>query len=302
MQKVHGSASRAGKIYMHVSAQKLRQGCTFLLRGALPVVSLASQFGGWAGRHSKVVDEMAKKQSKQNAAVEAVMEAAEITESSVAQHVDPQAPEAPEALGREMVTIDKMRSDRAAEGKGKRMALVTGSMPERFITVDQKTGAVKVPQPVIDGILNKHIAHAIEEVVIKAKTSPTKKDEARQFDAFYALDAEGMMILCNGKIEPATPAPAEGKDERTDEEKAYGACDHFNYGRLLNVRQVERGRLEASIEGPEKQIAKLVKAMIDGNLADNEQEARDEVITRLKKKGQLAPDYVWSGAQASAAA
>ena len=235
---------------------------------------------------------MAKKQSKQNAAVEAVINSAEITESAVVQHMDPQADEAPADLGREMVAIDKMRSDRVAEGKGKRMALVTGTKPEKTVS--------QIPAAILEGILGRHIAHAIEEVTIKAKTSPTKKDEARPFDAFYALDAEGMLLLSGGKMEPATPAPAEGKDERTEEQKAYGACDHFNYGRLLNVRQVERGRLEASIEGPEKSIAKLVKAMIDGGLAESESEAREEVIGRLKKKGQLAPDYVWSGSGAAA--
>jgi len=199
------------------------------------------------------------------------------------------------------VSIDKLRSDRAAEGKGKRMALVTGVKPEKVIGQPGSPGVI--PANVLDGILGRHVAHAIEEVTIKAKTSPTKKDEARQFDAFYALDAEGMLLLSGGKMEPATPPPAGNeKDTRTDAEKAYGACDHFNYGRLLNVRQVERGRLEASIEGPEKQIAKLVKAMIDGGLSENESEAREEVITRLKKKGQLDPEYVWSGAEAATAA
>lgn len=227
---------------------------------------------------------MAKK-SKGGAAVAAVAVEAPVAVVAIAEPTV-----SVESVDQETVTIDKMRSDRVAEGKGKRMALVTGTVPAT--TVGQ------IPASILEGIRERHIAHAIEEVTIKAKTSPTRKDESRAFDAFYALDAEGMMILCNGKIEPATPTPAEGKDERSDEQKAYGACDHFNYGRLLNVRQVERGRLEASIEGPEKSIAKLVKAMIDGGLAETETEAREEVIARLKKKGQLAPDYVWAGSAA----
>lgn len=238
-----------------------------------------------------VAKKQTAKQNETRTVETAVNEAHEMIAAQIAEQGGSQTPEQAEAE-EQLVQINKVRSDRAANGKEKKMALVTKANPAE--TVGQ------IPKAILDGILAGHVAHAVEEVTIKAKTSPTKKDESRKFDAFYALDAEGMMILCNGKIEPATPTPATGKDERSDAEKAYGACDHFNYGRLLNVRQVERGRLEASIEGPEKQIAKLVKQMVDGGLHENEGEAREEVIARLKKKGQLAPDYVWSGDSAAA--
>lgn len=168
------------------------------------------------------------------------------------------------------------------------MAQVTNAVPERTV------------KPLADAILQAiqagHVSHDVEKVTISAKTSPTKKDESKEFDAFYALDAVGMSVLCGGKLVPQTAAPAEGKDTRTDEEKRLGACDHFNYGRILQVRQQVRAQLESEIEGPEKTIDKQVKALVAGGSFDSEQEAREFVVGQLKKKGAIPADYAYPGA------
>lgn len=161
--------------------------------------------------------------------------------------------------------------------------MTTKQLPERTI----KT----LPEAIVAGILAGHIEHFIEKVTIKAATSPTKKDEAQEFDALYALDAEGMVILSGGKVEPKTAAPESGKDERTAEQKALGACDHFNYGRLLGIRQNVRTDLESTLEGPEKSIEKAVKANMAAGLFDTEQETREFVVAQMKKNGKLPADY-----------
>lgn len=161
--------------------------------------------------------------------------------------------------------------------------MTTNATPER--TVKQ------LPENILKAIQDGHIDHQIEKVTISAKSSPTGKDEVQEFDALYALDVEGMAILCGGKMEPKTAAPAEGKDERTDEQKRLGACDHFNYGRLLSVRQQVRADLESRIEGPEKQIEKLVKANLAGGMFESEAEARDFVVAQLKRQGKIPADY-----------
>jgi hypothetical protein len=124
-----------------------------------------------------------------------------------------------------------------------------------------------------------------DEVTVGAKSSPDGKEHKRPYTRFTALNAKGMAALCNGKIVPATSKPAEGtKDERTDADKAVGACDYFNYGFDLDIRASERAILMGELEGPEKAIAKVVKALVDGGLF-NETEAKDYVITQRKAKG-----------------
>lgn len=152
-----------------------------------------------------------------------------------------------------------------------------------------------IPPAILQGIVDGHISHDVESVTIRAASSPTKKDEVRKFDAFYALDLEGIAILSGGKLEAQTAAPEDGKDERTDDQKRLGAADHFNYGRLLSVRQTERAKLESAIEGPEKQIDKTVKALMAGQMFETEQEARAFVIGQMKKKGALPADYSYPG-------
>ena len=167
------------------------------------------------------------------------------------------------------------------------MTAKTSAVPE--------TTVAPIPPAILEGIVAGHISHDIEAVTIRAASSPTKKDESRKFDAFYALDLEGIAILSGGKLEAQTPAPESGKDERTDEQKRLGAADHFNYGRLLSVRQNERSKLESAIEGPEKQIDKTVKALIAGGMFDSEQDARSFVIGKMKAKDALPADYSYPG-------
>lgn len=163
--------------------------------------------------------------------------------------------------------------------------MITGKSPERTVK--------GLPDSVLAAILAGHIGHDVETVTIGAKTSPTNKDEKQEFDALYALDAEGMAILSGGKIEAQTPKPTEGKDERTDEQKRLGACDHFNYGRLLSVRQNVRTDLEDRIAGPEKAIDKTVKANMDGGMFDSIEEAREFVIGKMLKAGRLPEGYTY---------
>jgi hypothetical protein len=166
-------------------------------------------------------------------------------------------------------------------------------MTQQTKAAPEKTVA-PIPPAILEGIIAGHIAHDIESVTIRAASSPTKKDEVRPFDAFYALDLDGIVILSGGKLEAQTPTP-EGKDERTEEQKRLGAADNFYYGRLLSVRQQERAKLEASIEGPEKAIDKTVKALMTGGMFGTEQEAREFVIAKLKANGSLAADYSYPG-------
>lgn len=123
------------------------------------------------------------------------------------------------------------------------------------------------------------------EVKIKKDTSPTGKDEVQPYAKLEAVTAEGMAILTGGKIEPATPAPKEGKDERTPEQKRDGACDHFNYGLDLQIRQTIRGKLATELEGPAKTIEKLAKALLENGWADTIEDARAQVIAKRVEKG-----------------
>lgn len=111
-------------------------------------------------------------------------------------------------------------------------------------------------------IAEKHIV--VDEtatVEISDKASPTGKGAKTQYRKLVAQDAQGMAAMCGGKIVPATPKPEEGKDERTEEQKAAGACDYFNYGYDLEVRAKIRTDLMGTLEGPEKQITKLVAGL-----------------------------------------
>jgi hypothetical protein len=178
----------------------------------------------------------------------------------------------------------------AKKGKGKRMGILTGKLPET--TVEPLSKALA------DAILAKHIGHAVEEVTISAKVSGTGKDHKAPFDAFHALDADGMWLLSGGKIVPQTPLadlPKGLTDKQRDEAKRKGACDYFNYGRLLDIRAQVRGKLEDSIMGHEKAIDKQVRIMMDGNIFDTAEEAREHIIRQWKKgeNPRLPADYVY---------
>lgn len=123
-----------------------------------------------------------------------------------------------------------------------------------------------------------------DTVKIAAKTSPDGKDHVATYTRYTALNAKGMAALCNGKIAPSTAKPESGKDERTDADKAAGACDYFNYGFDLDARATVRAKLMGELEGPEKAIAKAVKSLVDG-AGYSEQDAREIVINGRKAKG-----------------
>lgn len=128
------------------------------------------------------------------------------------------------------------------------------------------------------------------KVTIRKQKSPTKRDEVQPFIAYFANTVAGAITLSGGKEEPSKDAPETGDDTRTPAEKQLGACDHFNYGfGLKSYQNPIRGMLEDLIAGPEKQIAKLVKQLVDGKMADNEVEAREMVIASRKKKGLPVP-------------
>jgi hypothetical protein len=142
----------------------------------------------------------------------------------------------------------------------------------------------RVPEVFRNAITAGYLRLTEGEVKISAKSSPTNKDETRQYPKLEALTAEGMAILCGGKIEPATSAPDEGKDERTEDQKKAGACDYFNYGYDLTVRAKERAALESALEGPEKAIKKAVDALV-ANAGFTADEARAMVIAQRQKQG-----------------
>lgn len=107
-----------------------------------------------------------------------------------------------------------------------------------------------------------HVLAVTDEVTISDKASPTGKGAKKEYQKLIAQNAQGMAALCGGKIVPATAKPAEGKDERTDEQKAAGACDFFNYGYDLDVRAGIRQELMGTLEGPEKQIKKAFDGVV----------------------------------------
>jgi len=122
-------------------------------------------------------------------------------------------------------------------------------------------------------------------VTISAKIAGTKIDQFVNYEKLIALTAEGQKLLAGGKMEPATDAPESGKDERTAEQKAKGACDHFNYGFDLEVKRDLRGKLAEMIEGPAKAIAKAAQVMLDNGMADTLDEAVAMVKASRAKKG-----------------
>jgi hypothetical protein len=127
----------------------------------------------------------------------------------------------------------------------------------------------------IQAVTDGHIAATEDEVTISDKASPTGKSAKAKYMKLRALDAEGMGILCKGKMEPATDKPKEGKDERTDADKAAGACDFFNYGFDLDVRAGIRQTLMDSLMGPEKLIKKAFDGMLGAGFY------KDEVVATL---------------------
>lgn len=128
-----------------------------------------------------------------------------------------------------------------------------------------------------------HVVRVEDEVTISEKASPNGKKAVKAYEKLIAMNAQGMQALCAGKMVPATPKPAEGKDERTESQKAAGACDFFNYGFDLDVRASIRQELMASLEGPEKTIKKAFDGMVLAGYSKTE--AADLVRNSPKFKG-----------------
>jgi len=127
-----------------------------------------------------------------------------------------------------------------------------------------------------------HVVSVQDEVKISEKASPTGKAASKAYEKLSALNAQGMAALCGGKMVPATAKP-EGKDERTEDQKAAGACDYFNYGYDLDVRASIRQELMGSLEGPEKSIKKAFDAMVASGYS--KQDAAEIVRNSPKFKG-----------------
>ena len=136
-------------------------------------------------------------------------------------------------------------------------------------------------EQVVAGITEGHIVKDDGEVKISANVSPNGKETKGTYVRLLAQDAIGMAILCGGKVAPATPKPEDGKDERSAEEKAAGACDYFNYGYDLEVRAGVRADLIGTLEGPEKQIKKLFDGLVLGGWD------KDEAVSMIKTQSKF---------------
>lgn len=122
---------------------------------------------------------------------------------------------------------------------------------------------------------------------VKASGLPTNSegDIILPIEVPEALTGKGMAALCNGKIVPQTPKPEDGKDERTDEQKAIGACDRFNYAVDLEFRTPGRAFIMGKLESPEKVIEKAAETFVAAGLFDTIEAAKAHVIEGRKAKG-----------------
>ena len=134
----------------------------------------------------------------------------------------------------------------------------------------------KLPENIQTGIAEGHLLPVWSEVEVSDDASPTGKGVIQEYIRLYSLDAQGMSILNNGKIKPATPAPAEGEDKRTEEEKAKGACDYHDYGHDLEVKRKIRMGIMAGLEGPDKAVKKAVSGLKAMEHSD------EEIVTMIK--------------------
>jgi len=141
-----------------------------------------------------------------------------------------------------------------------------------------------LPDMVKAAIAAGDVASSIDEVKIGKDKSPTGKDEVSRYVRLSAMSAKGQLALCNGKMVPSTPKPEEGEDERTEVEKADGACDYFNYGYDLNRRAEVRQALSNILQGPEKAIKKAVDGLV-ANGGFTAEEAREIVVRQRMKVG-----------------
>jgi hypothetical protein len=114
---------------------------------------------------------------------------------------------------------------------------------------------------------------ALTDVTITKDKSPTKKEEVIQYEKLEAISDVGQILLSGGKLEAAVLRGDEKVDPRTEQEKLKGACDHFNYGRDLNIKRELRKMLLKQIAGPEKAIKNMAKAFLELKMAKNMEQA-----------------------------
>src|SRR5678815_625100 len=140
------------------------------------------------------------------------------------------------------------------------------------------------------GIIDGHIRTTPAKSLIRAKSSPTGKDEEQPFINYVPVDSEGCLILSGGKEQGQTQAPDEGDDTRTEEETRLGLVDYFAHGFYLKeFNNYYRDLLLDSIAGPEKEIAKAVKNMLAAKMARTEAGARNKVIEGRILLGHVVP-------------
>lgn len=178
-------------------------------------------------------------------------------------------------------------------------AIVSTNLVSKGKIVSTETTAVAEPRMRVSAVdayskTAAEISAAIEagkirnvgptDLTISAKVTKTK-DETLVYEKLIALNFEGQSFLTGGKEEPALDLAEGAKDERTEEEKAKGACDHFNYGFDLEVKRILRGKLAELIEGPAKVIAKAAQNLIDNGIADDMESATAMVKAARAKKG-----------------
>ncbi len=152
------------------------------------------------------------------------------------------------------------------------------------VAYDLAGNIAKLSDAVRQAITDGNVKAEAGEVKISKDASPTKTEAKQPYVKLLALNARGMAALCSGKLEPQTAKPDEGEDARTDEQKAVGAADYFNYGFDLDVRASVRAKLVSSLEGPEKAIAKAVKGLMD-NAGMSEADATAFVKAQRTKAG-----------------
>jgi hypothetical protein len=138
-------------------------------------------------------------------------------------------------------------------------------------------------------------AEGITPDTVKAAGFTLNKDGAieQPCQIPYARSAKGMSALCGGKLEPATDKPAEGKDERTDEQKAPGVCDYFNYAADLEVRGNVRSAIMSKLESPDKAIAKAVAALEGVGMP--KALAVETIVNQMRASGLIPADYAYAG-------
>lgn len=175
----------------------------------------------------------------------------------------------------------------------------TSDAPER--TPEQTAAWIaertsKLSEALQQAIQKGDVVASIGTVKIGKDASPTKQEVSRDYLKLEAMSAAGMAAIHGGKIKPQTPKP-DGKDERTPEQKQQGACDFHNYGYDLDVRAKVRADLLTALEGPEKAIANMVKAL---RAADNDDDTIRTIIAASPKfKGFSTLDAVVNAALAS---